>query len=98
MQTWHTAYEVGLRNPRIIARSLDQDGANPRFAHTVYTYVIHTYVYIRTSIMKALKCKTLGGIQQQSCVYTAHARTSASLSRPASGLRLYLACSRRLHQ
>ena len=45
---------------------------------------------------RALKCKTLGGIHMQStaamqrCVYTAHARASASL--PRVGLRLYLAC------
>ena len=50
-----------------------------------------------------LKCKTLGGIHMQVshstaathitlalCVYTAHARASASL--PRVGLRLYLAC------
>ena len=43
----------------------------------------------KSVLMKALKCKTLGGILW-SCVYTAHARTSASL--PRVGLRLYLAC------
>ena len=67
-------------------------------------------------VMKALKCKTLGGIHihhvlshieprtfhthYRQAVYTAHARTSASL--PRVGPRLYLACfslvSRRLHQ
>ena len=67
MQTWHTAYEVCLRNPRIIARSLDPRFAqeNPRMVQirTLRILYIHTsYIRVRTSIMKALKCKTLGGI------------------------------------
>ena len=44
MQTWHTAYEVCLRNPRIIARSLDPRFAqeNPRMVR-IRTLLLHIY-------------------------------------------------------
>ena len=96
MQTWHTAYEVCLRNPRIIARSLDPRFAqeNPRMVRIralrilyIHTSYIHTCIYAQSTQVQ--------NPRQQRCAYTAHARTSASQSRPAC---LYLACSRRLHQ
>ena len=61
MQTWHTAYEVCLRNPRIIARSLDPRFAqeNPRMVRIrtlrilyIHTSYIHTCTHIHNESTK----------------------------------------------
>ena len=61
MQTWHTAYEVCLHNPRIIARSLDPrfSQENPRMVRIrtllltymyCISYVIHTCTHIHNHV------------------------------------------------
>ena len=75
MQTWHTAYEVCLRNPRIIARSLDPRFAqeNPRMVrirtllltYTVYhTSYIHTCTHIHNHVDTVIVACSDGDIVQ----------------------------------